>query len=163
MTYTGKQFEQDFKESFEPLPKNVTLLRLYDTTNGFRGIHNPCDFILGTKYGTIYVELKTTKGASLSFRNITDAQWADLSVADYSNYTHCGILVYFQAYDKVYWYPISQLFQLRKAGAKSINPTNFTHLGYPVPHVKKRVRIRLNFNAFVGIIGQGVEDLNGKS
>ena len=163
MTYTGKQFEQDFRQSFEPYPKNVTLLRLYDTTNGFRGICNPCDFILGTKYGTIYTELKTTTQPSLSFSNITDNQWTELTVADHSKYTHCGILVYFQKYDKVYWYPIRQLTQLRNNGAKSINPTKFKDLGYVVPHVKKRVRIRLNFDTFIDLIGKSVEDLNGTS
>ena len=64
MTYTGKMFEEDFKKGAELCGNEVKFSRLYDTTNGFRGVANPCDFIAATQYGTVYVELKTTQSSS---------------------------------------------------------------------------------------------------
>lgn len=36
----GKKFEELIKEAFE---RECYILRLYDTTNGFLNVNNPCD------------------------------------------------------------------------------------------------------------------------
>ncbi len=56
----GKRWEQNFKDSL-----GLSCIRLYDTTNGFSGVRNPCDFIY-YRYPYQYLfELKSTKDKSL--------------------------------------------------------------------------------------------------
>jgi len=64
----GKRWEQNFKDSL-----GLSCIRLYDTTNGFSGVRNPCDFIYyrypyqylfelkSTQYDHIYLNKETTK------------------------------------------------------------------------------------------------------
>lgn len=157
MSYSGKQFEQDFSKSFDESTESLSLLRLHDTTNGFRGIANPCDFIMGTAFGTGYVELKTTKSSSLPFSNISETQWDKMIVADYSLYTFCGVLAYFQKYEILKWYPIRQLAALRRAGAKSLNPSSLEELGFSVEFKKKRTRLTIDFDSLVDAFRQDWE------
>ena len=82
MSYTGKQFEQDFFKQAKEWVFEALVTRLHDTTNKFRGIANPCDYIIATKYGTVFAELKTVKGVSLPFSNISNYQWESLLKAE---------------------------------------------------------------------------------
>ena len=143
MTYTGKMFEEDFKKGAELCGNEARFSRLYDTTNGFRGVANPCDFIAATKYGTVYVELKTTQSSSLPFSNISEHQWQELFIADCCKHALGGVLVYFTKHEMIKWYPMTQLTRLRNLGQKSINPTVETELGYSVDYFKKRTRLTI--------------------
>lgn len=143
MTYTGKMFEEDFKKGTELCGNEARFSRLYDTTNGFRGVANPCDFIAATKYGTVYVELKTTQSSSLPFSNISEHQWQELFIADRCKHALGGVLVYFSKHAMIKWYPMTQLTRLRNLGHKSINPTVETELGYSVSYFKKRTRLTI--------------------
>lgn len=70
MASLAKNFEAKFKQDFSKLDGAV-IDRLYDTTNGFKNINNPCDFI-GYKFpNAFYLELKTTKGNTLPLDRIT--------------------------------------------------------------------------------------------
>lgn len=54
----GKKFENNFKKGV-----GKELVRLYDTTNGYAGVKNPCDFIY-YRYPFQYLfELKSVKGS----------------------------------------------------------------------------------------------------
>lgn len=152
MSYTGKMFEQDFLEDAKNFLKSALVTRLHDTTNGFKGVANPCDFIAATKFGTVFIELKTTVEASLSFNNVTDYQWSKLVEAEKCNYSLGGILVYFQKYEEVRWYPLSHLEPLRISGAKSVNPQKLPELGYIVQFRKKRTRITIPFKSVLQAI-----------
>lgn len=152
MTYTGKMFEQDFFSSWKSCTDGTYLTRLYDPTNGFKGIQNPCDFILACEVGTVYLELKATKQASLSFSNVSDRQWQSLLDADASDYAVGGLLVFFYEKSLLRWYPIQQLEELRKAGAKSINPDKLPNVGYPVKFYGKRVRCTFDIYSLVEAI-----------
>lgn len=143
MTYTGKMFEEDFKKGAELCGNEARFSRLYDTTNGFRGVANPCDFIAATQYGTVYVELKTTQSSSLPFSNISEHQWQELLIADRCKHALGGVLVYFPKHAMIKWYPMTQLTRLRNLGHKSINPTVETELGYSVSYFKKRTRLTI--------------------
>ena len=143
MTYTGKMFEEDFKKGAELCGNEARFSRLYDTTNGFRGVANPCDYIAATAYGTVYVELKTTQSSSLPFSNISEHQWQELFIADRCKHALGGLLVYFPKHAMIKWYPMTQLTRLRNLGQKSINPTVETELGYSVPYFKKRTRLTI--------------------
>lgn len=143
MTYTGKMFEEDFRKGADLCGNNARFSRLYDTTNGFRGVANPCDFIAATKYGTVYVELKTTHSSSLPFSNISEHQWNELFLADQCAYALGGVLVYFPKHAMIKWYPMTDLTHLKHLGKKSINPLTETDIGYTVPYLKKRTRLTI--------------------
>ena len=45
MAISGKAFENRFREGWKKSFPNGVLIRLYDTTNGYKNISNICDFI----------------------------------------------------------------------------------------------------------------------
>lgn len=162
MSYTGKMFEEDFFENAKELDSQALVTRLYDTTNGFRGVANPCDYIAATEFGTVFLELKTTLETSLSFNNITENQWFQLSRAERCKFSLAGILVYFQKHGKIIWYPISTLEQIKQAGIKSVNP-NFIE-GYEVAYKKRRTRLTIPFQNVLDAIKLHYEEKsNGKT
>nr|DAR64132.1 MAG TPA: penicillin-binding protein-related factor A [Caudoviricetes sp.] len=162
MSYTGKMFEEDFFEGAKEFDSQALVTRLYDTTNGFRGVANPCDYIAATEYGTVFLELKTTIEASLSFNNITENQWFQLSRAERCKFSLAGILVYFQKHEKIIWYPISTLEEIKRSGVKSVNP-NFIE-GYEVAYKKRRTRLTIPFENVLDAIKLHYEEKsNGKT
>lgn len=162
MSYTGKMFEEDFFENAKEFNSQALVTRLYDTTNGFRGVANPCDYIAATEFGTVFLELKTTIETSLSFNNITENQWFQLSRAERCKFSLAGILVYFQKHEKIIWYPISTLEQIKQAGIKSVNP-NFIE-GYEVAYKKRRTRLTIPFENVLDAIKLHYEEKsNGKT
>ncbi len=155
-------FEEDFFENAKELDSQALVTRLYDTTNGFRGVANPCDYIAATEFGTVFLELKTTIETSLSFNNITENQWFQLSRAERCKFSLAGILVYFQKHEKIIWYPISTLEQIKQAGIKSVNP-NFIE-GYEVAYKKRRTRLTIPFQNVLDAIKLHYEEKsNGKT
>lgn len=162
MSYTGKMFEEDFFEGAKEFDSQALVTRLYDTTNGFRGVANPCDYIAATEYGTVFLELKTTIEASLSFNNITENQRFQLSRAERCKFSLAGILVYFQKHEKIIWYPISTLEEVKQSGVKSVNP-NFIE-GYEVAYKKRRTRLTIPFQNVLDAIKLHYEEKsNGKT
>lgn len=162
MSYTGKMFEEDFFENAKELDSQALVTRLYDTTNGFRGVANPCDYIAATEFGTVFLELKTTLETSLSFNNITENQWLQLSRAERCKFSLAGVLVYFQKHEKIIWYPISTLEEVKQSGVKSVNP-NFIK-GYEVAYKKRRTRLTIPFQNVLDAIKLHYEEKsNGKT
>lgn len=155
-------FEEDFFENAKELDSQALVTRLYDTTNGFRGVANPCDYIAATEFGTVFLELKTTIETSLSFNNITENQWFQLSRAERCKFSLAGILVYFQKHEKIIWYPISTLEEVKQSGVKSVNP-NFIK-GYEVAYKKRRTRLTIPFQNVLDAIKLHYEEKsNGKT
>lgn len=155
-------FEEDFFENAKELDSQALVTRLYDTTNGFRGVANPCDYIATTEFGTVFLELKTTIETSLSFNNITENQWFQLSRAERCKFSLAGILVYFQKHEKIIWYPISTLEEVKQSGVKSVNP-NFIK-GYEVAYKKRRTRLTIPFQNVLDAIKLHYEEKsNGKT
>lgn len=145
MAYSGKDFEDDLKKSWEESELDCSLIRLYDTTNGFRGVANPCDFIMGTNSGTMLLECKTTKETSFSFEGITATQLNGmLEVSKRTTNTKGGVLIYFRTHETVVYYPITEIEEMRNNGQKSVNPTK--HLGYGrvIKINKKRVHVTID-------------------
>lgn len=155
-------FEEDFFENAKELDSQALVTRLYDTTNGFRGVANPCDYIAATEFGTVFLELKTTIETSLSFNSITENQWFQLSRAERCKFSLAGILVYFQKHEKIIWYPISTLEEVKQSGVKSVNP-NFIK-GYEVAYKKRRTRLTIPFQNVLDAIKLHYEEKsNGKT
>lgn len=60
------------------MPAGFDVNRVADNTAGYMGGRNICDFITYLYPNIFYFELKTTKGNTLPFSNITDNQWQGL-------------------------------------------------------------------------------------
>ena len=139
MASLAKNFEAKFKEDFSKIPES-TIDRLYDTTNGFHGISNPCDFI-GYVYPNIfYLEIKTTKGNTLPLDRIT--QYDKLIKKSGIKGVRAGVIVWFYEKDKIIYVPISQVKKMKDDDKKSINLKNLLdnneYKHYNIIGVKKR-------------------------
>ena len=144
--YSGKEFEDDFKKSWQNNPQGTSLVRLYDTTFGNKGIANPCDFVLGIKNSTVWLELKTVKEKTFTFDNLSSNQYESmLAAAKASPFTVCGILVYFREPSSVYFYDIRLIEEMKISGErKSINSVTMAYAGTPVKFRKKIVHIEID-------------------
>lgn len=116
----AKNFEHNVKAQLSNVD-NVYVLRLYDTMFAARGIRNPSDFIAYKKPNMILLECKTTAGASLPFKNISDGQWEDIYNATKKADGIIGIiLVWFYDKDVTLAIDIRKLVALKLMGEKSI-------------------------------------------
>lgn len=98
----GKRFETNLKQSI-----GDSLIRLYDTTNGFAGVKNPCDFIYYTYPYMYLLELKSIKGDSFSFSIITDNQKTQLEYFSHIKGVNPLIVVEFREHQRVFAIPWS--------------------------------------------------------
>ena len=111
----GKKFENNFKKGV-----GKELVRLYDTTNGYAGVKNPCDFIY-YKYPYQYLfELKSVKGSRFDFSNITDNQKEQLDF--YSHIQGCNpmVVVEFREHKQVYMIPWSTIKRTMQNNRQSL-------------------------------------------
>ena len=115
----GKQFENVIREAFEKVP-NVSVDRLHDQTNGFKGSQNICDFIVYKEPYEYYIECKSVHGANLPFRNITDTQWDGLLEKSKIEGVYAGIICWWTQKDKTVFIPIQTLELMRTVGMKSV-------------------------------------------
>ena len=116
----GKKFEQVIKRAFEKVP-NVSIDRLHDQTNGFKGSQNICDFIVYKEPYEYYIECKSVHGNTLPFSNITDTQWNGLLEKSQIEGVFAGVICWWIDKDVTLFIPI-QTFQYYKSwnNAKSI-------------------------------------------
>lgn len=104
----GKQFEDVVRKAFENVP-NVSIDRLYDQTNGFRGSQNICDFIVYKEPYEYYIECKSVHGNRLPFSNITDTQWKGLMEKSQIEGVFAGIICWWIDKDRTFFLPIQKL------------------------------------------------------
>ena len=134
----GKKFEQKLKEDFLKIP-GATIDRIYDTSNGFRGIKNICDFI-GYRYPNIfYFECKTIKGNTFPLTNLK--QYDKLLAKKNIKGVIAGVVLWFYEHDKVLFIPIKTFEKLKENNQKSFNIKMVEGQEYPsivIPSVKKR-------------------------
>ena len=116
----AKNFEHNVKAQLSNVD-NVYVLRLYDTMFAARGIRNPADFIAYKKPNMILLECKTTAGASLPFKNISDGQWEDIYNATQKAKGILGvILIWYYDKDVTLAVDIRKLVELKNNGEKSL-------------------------------------------
>ena len=106
----GKKFENNFKKSLGDY-----CIRLYDTTNGFAGVKNPCDFLYYFYPLLAMFELKSVKEDKLYFSAITDNQWEQLTMHSKNFGTVAGVCVEFRSVLEAYFIPI-QILNIMKNG-----------------------------------------------
>lgn len=115
----GKKFEAVIREAFERVP-NVSIDRLHDQTNGFKGSQNICDFIVYKEPYEYYIECKSVHGASLPLSNITDTQWNGLLEKSKIEGVFAGVICWFIDKDITLFIPIQVLQICKYRGWKSI-------------------------------------------
>lgn len=145
----GKAFEDRVKDQWmEAFPKKF-FIRLYDTTNGYININNPCDFI-GEVDGKVFlIECKSHKGSSISFSSIP--QYERLLQYKHCDNTYPGILLWLIEKDKIVWIPIETAEQIYKSGSKSIGLRHIedpAYKVYEIPSKKLRVFMYTDYTAF---------------
>ena len=120
----GKKFERVIREAFEKVP-DVSIDRLHDQTNGFKGSQNICDFIVYKEPYEYYIECKSVHGASLPFSNITDTQWNGLLEKSKIEGVFAGVICWWIDKDVTKFIPISILQVLQERGCKSYKFNEF--------------------------------------
>lgn len=103
----GKRWEQDFKQSID----EDSCIRLYDTTNGYAGVKNPCDFIYYIYPYQYVIELKSVKSKSFGFDIITDYQWEMMSKLDRKKGITAIFLVEFREEREAYIIPMIEILK----------------------------------------------------
>lgn len=134
----GKKFEQKLKEDFLKIP-GATIDRIYDTTNGFIGIKNICDFIAYCYPNIFYLECKTIKGNTFPLTNLK--QYDKLLAKKNIKGVIAGVVLWFYEHDKVLFVPIKTFEKLKENNQKSFNIKMVGGQEYPsvvIPSIKKR-------------------------
>lgn len=145
----GKHWEQDFQKSFVEQGFENKILRLYDTTNGFKGITNICDFVYYSFPIIGFFELKSTLGPSLSFDRITESQWSGLLLRAKEKGAMPAILIQYRDFQKAYLVHINALKKISDSGKKSINIKEAEQVGLELRLLYKRTRCRLDCIQFI--------------
>ena len=139
----GKKFERVIKESFLKVP-NVSIDRLHDQTNGFKGSQNICDFIVYREPYEYYFECKSVKGASLPFSNITETQWSGLLEKSKIEGVFAGVICWWIDKDVTKFIPIQSLQWNKENGYKSLR---YDHNGTSFIEIKgKKKRVFFDYD-----------------
>lgn len=133
----GKQFEKLFREQVEALG-DVFCYRILDYSN-YMGISNPCDYFCYYKPNMYMIECKTTAGASLPFKNISDYQLKSLweSFIKYSIDSY--VIVWYYEKEVCRAIPISVIKEMIDVNKKSIRYDHKDRRIINITGKKKRV------------------------
>lgn len=169
-TTLAKAFEAKVKEDWQKM-ENAVIDRLYDPTAGFHGIANICDFI-GYKYPFIaYLEVKTVKGNTFPFTNLT--QYDALTTKIDTPGAIAGVIIWFYEKGQILFAPIEEIEKMKDDGLKSINCKDFIDDKYvnkydliKIPSIKKRTYYDSDYSVLItwamNKYRKHWEELNGK-
>lgn len=146
----GKEFEDLIKSQIAQVDETF-IYRLYDTTFGFSGVTNICDFFV-FKQPTLYaIECKTTNQGTLNFSYIRDNQHNGLLEASKTKGINAGYLIWFVHHDITVFVPVAVAEELKQSGKKSIPKDIINHPECTqISGKKKRVFFDYDFNEFFG-------------
>ncbi|MGE6227563.1 hypothetical protein [Paenibacillus chitinolyticus] len=175
----GKQFEEDWKGSYGKTP--YFYMRLRDSAKWVQGQgasftpENPCDSVMHTMPFIWLLELKSTKGASISFfpntpwikppeakgeRDIKTNQVKELMKAAAHEGVIAGLVLNFRERNlktkkveaATYFVHINDFTSFAvETGKSSISLDDCEKIGVWIPHEKKRVHYRYDINQFVDV------------
>ena len=151
--YPGKRLEDDFSTSANE--QKIKVQRLYDTTNGFRGVSNPCDFITTDGFHTLFIECKVTNSIRLPRSNISDNQYFELLDWDSTKGAFGGILVFYNPDEilngSLYFIRLNALDEFFKenSGASSLPISAAKLIGLRVKYKPKRTHISIDVAGFL--------------
>lgn len=151
--YPGKRLEEDFFTSAKN--QKIKIQRLYDTTNGFRGIANPCDFITTDGVHTLFIECKVTNNVRLPLSNISNNQYVELLDWDRTKGALGGILVFYKPDEilnaALYFIRLNALDEFCKENqsAASLPMSAAELIGLRVKYKPKRTHISIDVAGFL--------------
>ena len=144
----GKNFELVIREEFEKVP-DVSIDRLHDQTNGWKGSTNICDFIVYKEPYEYYFECKSVHGNTLPFSNITDTQWNGLLQKSQIEGVFAGVICWWIDKDVTKFIPIESLSWLELIGYKSIRYDIDNVYTVEITGKKKRVFFEYDMEKFL--------------
>lgn len=141
----GKRWENTIKKCL-----GIECIRLYDTTNGYVGINNPCDFIYYAYPIQILIEAKTVKSDRMPFSNISDNQLGQLIEHGHIMGELPIIFIYFRKSARAFIIPISKINELISLGFKSISVgmCDNNDIALEIPLNKKIVNVEFDKKDF---------------
>lgn len=151
---TGKRFEQNFKKS---IPQDIFYYRLRDGSSSWGGNDkvrfqqtNICDCLMYDGCYLYLLELKSTKGKSLSFNNIKKHQIRDLlKCSSYANII-TGLVIEFSDLLECYFIEIGQFEEFYdQTNRKSIPIDYLRKNGIKIDLEKKKVNSHFNIQKFI--------------
>ena len=116
----GKKFEGIIEEGFNKIT-DIQFIRLKDDNRGFKGVANPCDFLVYHKPYLYALECKSVHTNTFPFTNITDFQWKSLLEMSEVKGVKAGVIVWFVNNDETLYLSIKLLKRIRDSGKKSIH------------------------------------------
>ena len=147
----GKDFEHVIRECFERID-DVSIDRLHDQTNGYKGSQNICDLIVYRQPYEHYFECKSVHGNTLPFSDITETQWNGLLAKSQIEGVIAGIICWWIDLDETWFIPIWVLEDAKQVmNDKSLNLKRPHMQGYWV-HIdgkKKRVFFDYDLESFL--------------
>lgn len=170
----GKEFERQVYKNLSEV-EGVSIDRIPDQVTKYKGSSsNICDFIAYKYPKLLYLECKSTHGASLSiysepkpdkkgelhgfYGNIRDNQWEGLLKKSELIGVRAGVIIWFVDKDVTMYVPIEVLKRLRDEGYKSIKYTDNDLIVYsdnqtlrivaPIKGKKKRTMFEYDFTDF---------------
>lgn len=141
----GKQFENVIKECLERVD-NVSVDRIHDQTNGFRGSKNICDFTVYKYPNQFYFECKTVHGDRLPFSNISDTQWKGLLEKSKINGVRAGVICWWVDKDVTVFIDIKLLEELRMWGLRKSIRYDCLKSSRFIPIQGKKKRVFFNYD-----------------
>ena len=140
----GKQFEIKVREDFLKLP-DTSIDRLYDQVSGMYGVRNICDFIAYHYPNIFYLEVKSHKGNTFPFTNLSQYDKLKNKVGIMG--IRVGVILWFIDHSKVIYVPISTITKMKEDGKKSINIKDIeTYNIKEIPSTEKRVFMDSNYS-----------------
>ena len=143
----GKDFEKRIEEAMLKVP-NLDVQRLYDTTNGYIGVHQPADYSVYKYPYHYYIECKCTWENTLHKDYIT--QLDDLYKKANINGVNAGVIIWFIKHDRTVYISVSSLVEHFK-DHKSVNikeVQNGKIIFIDIPGIKKRVFFDYDMSGF---------------
>lgn len=151
---SGKLFEKEIKDS---MPNNVLLERFNDGSSSWGGndsvrfqCTSPSDYFMFNGNILYYLELKSTKGKSLSLSRIKQHQIDDLTERTKYKNVKCGFLVKFSDLAECYYMAIDELMRfIDYNDRKSIPIEHFRNKCLNIPMQLKRVNYKYDLKGLL--------------
>ncbi len=150
---SGKRFEQNFRKS---IPKDTLYYRLKDNPSTWGSdklrftTSNICDCIVYDGNYLLLLELKSTKGASLSFGNIRNSQLKGLT--EYGEYPNvvAGFIINFSDKEECFFLEISKLVNFIESTTRKSIPIEYVkEKGIKIGCIKKRTNYVYDVKKFL--------------
>ena len=149
----GKKFETQFKRDFLRIP-DISIDRLYDTMNVYKSISQVCDYIVYHYPNIFYLEVKTHKGNTFPFANLT--QYDKLIEKSGIKGVRSGVVLWLYEHDAIMYVPVCEIKKMKKDGLKSINikmynDDNCKYKIIKIPSEKKRVYFESDYSVLFNL------------